>query len=187
MQRRPRLGADNPGDSLKHPVGGAGRGAVLTGSEEQRQVCSERFLGSLEEQKSNTNIRSHQAMHRKNSDRYWELGVDLNFSLSHFSFLSESQTFTVYYYYIPTLIIALVLKCAHSQLYNLGKKLNLLVLQFPIYCCLVAQSCLTLGDPTDSSPPGSSVHGVFQTRILEWVDISFSRGCSRPRDQTHVF
>ena len=70
-------------------MGGAGRGAVLTGSEEQRQVCSERFLGSLEGQISNTNIRSHQAMHRMNSDRYWDLGVDLNFSLSHFSFLSE--------------------------------------------------------------------------------------------------
>ena len=36
--------------------------------------------------------------------------------------------------------------------------------------------CLTLGDPMDCSPPGSSVHGVFQVRILEWVAISSSRG-----------
>ena len=36
------------------------------------------------------------------------------------------------------------------------------------------QSCLTLCDPMDSSPPGSSVHGIFQARVLEWVAISFS-------------
>ena len=61
------------------------------------------------------------------------------------------------------------------------------MLRFPIYCCCLApQLCLTLGDPMHSSPPGSSVLGVFQTRILEWVDISFSRGSSRPRNQTHV-
>ena len=41
---------------------------------------------------------------------------------------------------------------------------------------LVAQSCLTLCDPMDCSPPGSSIHGILQTRILEWVAISFSTG-----------
>ena len=41
-------------------------------------------------------------------------------------------------------------------------------------CVLVAQSCPTLCDPTDYSPPGSSVHGILQARILEWVAISFS-------------
>ena len=50
----------------------------------------------------------------------------------------------------------------------------------------VAQSCLTLCDPVDCSPPGSSVHGILQARILEWVVISFSRGSSRPRDRTRV-
>ena len=44
------------------------------------------------------------------------------------------------------------------------------------------QSCLTLCDPMDSSPPGSSVHRILQARILEWGAISFSRGSSRPRD-----
>ena len=53
-------------------------------------------------------------------------------------------------------------------------------------CCLVAQSCPTLYDPMDCSPPGSSVHGISQARILEWVTISFSRESSRPRDQTWV-
>ena len=43
---------------------------------------------------------------------------------------------------------------------------------------LVAQSCPTLCDPTDCSPPGSSVHGILQARILEWVAIPFSRGSS---------
>ena len=51
----------------------------------------------------------------------------------------------------------------------------------------VAQSCPTLCDPTDCSPPGSSVHGVSQARILEWVAIPFSRGSSQPKDQTQVF
>ena len=49
-----------------------------------------------------------------------------------------------------------------------------------------AQSCLTLCDPVDCSPPGCSVHGSLQARIMEWVVISFSRGSSRPRDQTQV-
>ena len=47
-------------------------------------------------------------------------------------------------------------------------------------------SCLTLCDPMDCSPPGSSVHGISQARILEWVAISFSRGSSRPRNRTQV-
>ena len=46
----------------------------------------------------------------------------------------------------------------------------------------VAQSCLTLCNPMDCSLPGSTVHGIFQVRILEWVAISFSRGSSWPRD-----
>ena len=50
----------------------------------------------------------------------------------------------------------------------------------------MAQSCLTLCDPLDYSPPGSSVHGIFLARILEWVAISFSRRSSWPRDWTQV-
>ena len=51
---------------------------------------------------------------------------------------------------------------------------------------LVAQSCLTLGNPMDYTPPGSSVHGLLQARILEWVAISSSRGSSQPRDRIQV-
>ena len=49
-----------------------------------------------------------------------------------------------------------------------------------------AQSCLTLCDPMNCSPPGSSVQRISQARILEWVAISFSRGSSWTRDQTQV-
>ena len=51
---------------------------------------------------------------------------------------------------------------------------------------LVAQLCLTLGDPMDCTPPGSSVHGILQARTLEWVAISSSRESSWPKDQTWV-
>ena len=51
---------------------------------------------------------------------------------------------------------------------------------------LVAQSCPALCDPMDCSLPGSSVHGILQTKILKWVAIPFSRGSSQPRDRTQV-
>ena len=50
----------------------------------------------------------------------------------------------------------------------------------------VAQSCPTLCDPVGCSLPGSSLHGILQARILEWVAISYSRGSSRPRDRIQV-
>ena len=53
-------------------------------------------------------------------------------------------------------------------------------------CALVAQSCLTLCDPVDYSPPSSSVHGILQARILEWVAMPSSRGSSWLRDRTCV-
>ena len=51
---------------------------------------------------------------------------------------------------------------------------------------LVAQFCPILCDPMDCSPPGSSVHGISQARILEWVAISFSRGSSQSWNGTHI-
>ena len=50
----------------------------------------------------------------------------------------------------------------------------------------VTQSCPTLCDPTNCSPPGSSLHGIFQAKVLEWVAISFSRGSSRTKDGTCI-
>ena len=51
---------------------------------------------------------------------------------------------------------------------------------------LVTKSYPTLRNPVDCSLPGSSVHGILQARLLEWVAIPFSRGSSQPRDQTTV-
>ena len=51
-------------------------------------------------------------------------------------------------------------------------------------CCAQSLSCVQPCNPMDCSPPGSSVHGIFQARILEWVGISYSRGSSWPRDGT---
>ena len=55
------------------------------------------------------------------------------------------------------------------------------------YKVLVTWACPTLCDPMDCSLPSSSVHGILQARILEWVVIPFSRGSSWPRDWTWVF
>ena len=52
--------------------------------------------------------------------------------------------------------------------------------------CLAAKSRPTLCDPMNCSLPGSSIHGILQARILEWLAISFSKGTSPPRDQTSV-
>ena len=48
------------------------------------------------------------------------------------------------------------------------------------------QLCPTLCDPMDCSLPGSSVHGILQARVLEWVAMPFSRGSSQPKDRTQV-
>ena len=62
---------------------------------------------------------------------------------------------------------------------------QLSILQRLLVVLLVTQSCQTVREPMDYSPPGSSVHGILQARILEWVAIPFSRG-SLPKGQTWV-
>ena len=65
-----------------------------------------------------------------------------------------------------------------------------LIFLFPsiynICCCLVAKACLTLCSLMDCSLPGSSVHGISQARILEWVAFSFTMESSRSRDWTGI-
>ena len=73
-----------------------------------------------------------------------------------------------------------VICCFSLAAFNICSIVQLLL------CTLVTQSCPNLCDPTDCSLPGSSVHGIFQARILEWVAISSSRRPSRPRDQTCI-
>ena len=55
-----------------------------------------------------------------------------------------------------------------------------------MHTCLAAQSCLTLCNPMDCSLSVSSVHGILQAGILEWVAYPFSRGSSQPRNQTQI-
>ena len=74
---------------------------------------------------------------------------------------------------------------ATSLICLLHRQLGSLPLMPPV-CAQSLQSCLTLYDPMDSSPTGSSVHGVVLARILEWVAISSSRGSSQTRDRTLI-
>ena len=85
---------------------------------------------------------------------------------------SERLDFTCFMGYKNDQTNKFVEKIAISQLASVRAKL--------------LQSCLILCDPMDCSRTGSSVHGIFQARILEWVAISFSRGSSLPRDQTCI-
>ena len=68
--------------------------------------------------------------------------------------------------------------------FKVGEAMILRRLYFVV--CLVVQSCSTLCDPIVCTPPDSSIHGILQARILEWVAILFSRGSSQPRDRTQV-
>ena len=92
----------------------------------------------------------------------------------------------------------LMVICDHHLLYCSNLELNLQYLRGMPVCLislwipsewmkvLVAQSCLTLCNPMDYSPPDSSVLGALQARILKWVTIPFSRGSSQTRDRTWV-
>ena len=72
--------------------------------------------------------------------------------------------------------------CSHIHLFKIGSLSLCNSLRVRTLKCyvLVAQSCVALYDPMDCSLPGSSVHGIFQARIMEWVAISFSRDLPEP-------
>ena len=69
---------------------------------------------------------------------------------------------------------------------NWATEQHLLHLHECVHARLAAKSCLIISDSVDCGPPGSSVHGTLQARILEWIRISSPRGSSQPRDQAHV-
>ena len=105
------------------------------------------------------------------------------------SVLLGTDTFILvlsFWYIVPFII----LKCLTLSLMVLcASKSVLSEIKIVTSACVRAeslQSCLILCDPVDCSPPGSSVHGIFQARMLEWVAMPSSRGSSRPRDRTHV-
>ena len=64
--------------------------------------------------------------------------------------------------------------------------INWILIKMILNECEVAQSSPTLCDPMDCSLPGSSVHGIFQAIVLEWIAISFSKGSSQPTNQTRI-
>ena len=80
----------------------------------------------------------------------------------------------------PTLVTCV------ERTWVLGLTFEIILFQFEPSNVQVTQLCPTLHDPIDGSPPGNSVHGIFQARTLEWVAISISRGSSWPRDWTWV-
>ena len=82
------------------------------------------------------------------------------------------------------IFMAFFFKLTVHFLYAINLLDNLLQLLegWPVLKVLVTQLCLTLCDPKDYSLPGSSVHGILQTRILEWTAIPFSRGHSQLRN-----
>ena len=80
----------------------------------------------------------------------------------------------------------LVLQCSENGKFILRAKCSFLTQHVHEVCAKSFQSCPTFCDPMDCSPPGSSVHGILQARILEWVAMPSARGSSRPRDLTLV-
>ena len=76
------------------------------------------------------------------------------------------------------------LHCIYNSLHRIYPVLG--IISNLVRACSVTQLCHTLSDPMDCSPPGSSVHGILQAKILEWVVIFSSRGSSQPRELIHV-
>ena len=114
-----------------------------------------------------------------------EIGTSgTTFLLSSYSPLSVAETLR------QTLAWESIICCTITFLPYLPVSLSF---QFPlnphennILPCAQSQSCPTLCDPMDCSPLVSSVHRIFQAKILQWVVISFSRGSSHPRDWTSI-
>ena len=79
-----------------------------------------------------------------------------------------------------------LLKSGWMPLSKAEKTSTWVISTYMCVCTKSLQLCLTLCDPMDRSPPGSSIHGILQARILEWVAMSSSRGSSWPRDGAHV-
>ena len=79
--------------------------------------------------------------------------------------------------------------CSHEIKRHLllGRKAMTNLAAAAIVAAKSLQSCLTLCDPLDCSLSGSSIHGIFQASVLEWIAISFARGSSQPRNRTQDF
>ena len=96
--------------------------------------------------------------------------------------LAENVTYVHYLYSFLRLVIGLLLSLMESVEAALRLGIGIFMMLQLCCCRLVIKSCLSSWDPMGCSSPGSSVPGIFQARILDWVAISFSRRSSRPRD-----
>ena len=132
------------------------------------------------------------------------LSQETCFCISHFFFLHHSMFFATVSCNLPQCETVYVYRCIYTQkckhlmicwsiqlhsVQHWGGRIISPWQRWPglnAWSVSVTQSCPTLCDPTDYSPPGTPVQGIFQARILEWVVIPFSRGSSLPRDQTWV-
>ena len=109
-------------------------------------------------------------------------------ALNFFRPLANPHMLPVMYLYIifpmlPPWEMSQKILCATKVTENRNSSCSEFIVQS---CCSVTKSCRTLWDPMDWSLPDSSVHGISRVRILEWVAITFSRGCSQPRDWPQV-
>ena len=94
--------------------------------------------------------------------------------------------FVITFFYSHPSSALLQFLCLTGSLVILIFNFILISLEVCVCMCSAAQSCLTLSDPIKCGPTASSVHGISQARILEWVVISSSRGSSWPRDRTLI-
>ena len=130
-----------------------------------------------------------------------ELAISLKSSPTTLSLLSSTASILAYFLllqqprcshlrvFVPTTWSYLLFHDSFFPFLLISSQISLIKATFPdsdCCCCLVTKSCLTLCNPMDYSQPGSSVHGISQTRILECVAIPFSRGSSQPRNGTRV-
>ena len=109
------------------------------------------------------------------------LAVHVSITLFFCNLIHSFKKYLLSTYYVPRPILKKVDMVGIRQswfpgIYILGGKVKV----------LAAQSCPTLCDPMDGRPPGSSVQGILQARIPEWVATPFCKGSSWPGDQTHV-
>ena len=96
-----------------------------------------------------------------------------------------SNIFMPFYRHILNIYLVLISKKLIFMLLIISILFSSLIFALKVKV-LVTQSCLTLCDPMDCSLPGSSIHGILQARILEWVAVPSSRGSSPPRDGIYV-
>ena len=124
-----------------------------------------------------------------NTFKYWLWFSTLNV-LWAYTFISRIHLLKFTYLYLLSLIYAwyymhislAFMWCLLDRLSVNFQYLPNPVLDTSCLCTKLLQSCPTLCNPVDHNPPGSSVRGILQARILEWVATPFSRGSSRPRD-----